>query len=76
LGRSGSTLLAVLLNSLPGFVSLGELHQVWDYQRHDLLCSCGERFRACEFWTAVGARAFGGWDEVDAKQMTELLGLV
>jgi hypothetical protein len=69
LGRSGSTLLALLLNSLPGFVSVGELRMLWLYQQEDVLCSCGAPFHACEFWTAVGERAFGGWEQADIPQI-------
>jgi hypothetical protein len=69
LGRSGSTLLALLLNMLPGFVSVGELRYVWLYLHEDLLCSCGDPFRQCGFWQAVGDHAFGGWDRIDVEKM-------
>jgi hypothetical protein len=69
LGRSGSTLLALLLNSLPGFVYVGELRMLWHYQQEDLLCSCGQAFHECEFWTAVGQHAFGGWDLAEIPQI-------
>jgi hypothetical protein len=76
LGRSGSTLLALLLNSLPAFVYVGELRMVWHYQQHDLLCSCGEPFHGCEFWRAVGAHAFGGWDQADVPQVVQAMEFV
>jgi hypothetical protein len=37
-------------------------------------CGCGEAFRDCPFWTAVGERAFGGWDRVDVDEAMGLRG--
>ena len=52
-GRSGTTVLDVLLGNAPGLVSVGELdflHRDWEQS----YCSCGNRFPECEFWTGVG----------------------
>jgi hypothetical protein len=66
IGRSGSTLLDRMLGQLPGFVSVGELVFLWERGLGaNERCGCGATFRDCPFWTAVGARAFGGWDRVD-----------
>jgi hypothetical protein len=67
-GRSGSTLMARLLDDVDGFVSVGELRYVWErgfIENH--LCECGEPFRACAFWTEVVDRAFGGFASFDAE---------
>jgi hypothetical protein len=70
IGRSGSTLLDVLLGHLPGFFSSGELKYVWDRGLGDnQLCGCGAPFRACPFWQEVGERAFGGWDRLGAEEI-------
>ncbi len=72
-GRSGSTLLASMLDHLPGYVSVGELRYVWQGGADaNELCSCGKPFAECEFWQAVGERAFGGWDAVDVREVLEL----
>ncbi len=72
-GRSGSTILARTLGQIPGFVNVGELWQVW---YRGLLengrCGCGQPFRSCRFWKAVGDEAFGGWDNVDVGKLTSL----
>ena len=61
-GRSGSTLLERLLGTLPGFVNVGEINDVFrPAAKYDEKCGCSEAFSACPFWTAVGERAFGGW---------------
>lgn len=72
-GRSGSTLVSRVLGSLPGTVSVGELCWLWTYGvLRDRPCGCGEDFGSCPFWTAVGQRAFGGWDQVDAAGANDL----
>lgn len=72
-GRSGSTLLDRMLGQLPGFVAVGELRYIWSEalagNRH---CGCGARFLDCPFWSAVGSRAFGGWDQTGAGQAVSL----
>ena len=65
-GRSGSTLFERALGGVPGVAALGEMVHMWDRAvRDDELCACGQPFGNCPFWTAVGRRAFGGWDRVD-----------
>lgn len=69
-GRSGSTLFERALAGVPGVAALGEVVHLWDRAvRDDELCGCGERFSRCAFWTAVGRRAFGGWDRVDVDAL-------
>lgn len=73
LGRSGTTLLERLLGELPGAVSLGEVVHLWERgviagER----CGCAVPFRECPFWTQVGQRAFGGWDNVDVGRFRSL----
>ncbi len=71
--RSGSTLTDLMLDLLPGHVAVGELFYLWrNGLVHDGLCACGEAFSRCPFWTAVGAKAFGGWDAVDGQHVMRL----
>lgn len=71
IGRSGSTLLDRLLGQLPGHVSVGEMGvRLWDRCiAHDWPCGCGRPFSSCPFWSAVGERAFNGWDNVDLAEV-------
>jgi hypothetical protein len=72
-GRSGSTLLAHLLDSQPGFCAVGELKFVWERGlKRNELCSCGTPFRSCGFWDSVGDRAFGGWEALDVDEVLAL----
>jgi hypothetical protein len=73
LGRSGSTLLEQLLGKLPGVCASGEIVHLW--QRGiaaDELCGCGEPFSACDFWSQVGAAAFGGWRNISLERLADL----
>lgn len=57
-GRSGSTLLAMLLGQLPGFFDVGELNRLWDAGLVlNYRCGCGEPFGQCSTWSAVLAEA-------------------
>ena len=70
-GRSGSTLLARLLDQVDGLFAAGELRYVW--QRgliEDRYCGCGLRFSACPFWTKALDHAFGGRGGVDPAAMS------
>jgi hypothetical protein len=67
-GRSGSTLLARILDRIDGVFGAGELRYFW--QRgllEDRFCGCGEPFSRCPFWSEVMERAFTGDDDVDAR---------
>jgi hypothetical protein len=58
--RSGSTVLGNLLGELEGFVSVGELRQLWQrglIERRG--CGCGVPVDECPFWAAVLAEGFG-----------------
>lgn len=72
-GRSGSTLLDRMLGQLPGFCSLGEVREIWQHGcKENRPCGCGRPFLECPFWSEVGRRAFGGWDELDLEDILRL----
>ncbi|MDT0202634.1 sulfotransferase [Nocardioides sp. AE5] len=70
--RSGSTILDRMFGSMPGFNSLGEVHNIW--QRGYLEnqnCGCGAPFRDCTEWSnAHGAR----YQEIE-QQIGDILAL-
>lgn len=53
-GRSGSTIIANVLDQIPGTVSPGELYYLWD---RGLIgndrCGCGKPLRSCELWSTL-----------------------
>jgi hypothetical protein len=68
-GRSGSTLLARIIGQIPGYVSLGEIREIWRAGLgENQACGCGADFAQCPFWRRVGDAAFGGWSNVDAAE--------
>jgi Sulfotransferase family len=76
-GRSGSTLLARMLAQVRGMVAVGEVRDIWLRGcLEDRLCGCGVRFYDCDFWSAVGDEAFGGWSEVDPSEMLRVRSVV
>jgi len=73
MGRSGSTLTDLMLDSLEGHVAVGELFYLWrNGVLHDGLCACGAAFSGCPFWSAVGHQAFGGWRKADGERAVRL----
>jgi len=70
-GRSGSTLLAHLLSSVPGIVPLGEVRSLWD---RGILegrpCSCGQPPARCPLWSEVIRRS--GITAAEAEEVRDL----
>ncbi len=76
-GRSGTTLLERMLAEVPGVTAIGESVHLWERGlRDDENCGCGEPFSRCPRWRAVGAAAFGGWQNLDVDQVLALKGAV
>lgn len=58
IGRSGSTLLELLLTAHPRITTTGELH-LWPHElrgEHRLPCGCGLAVHECPFWTELRRR--------------------
>ncbi|HEX9034417.1 MAG TPA: sulfotransferase [Streptosporangiaceae bacterium] len=54
--RNGSTIIGNILNEVPGFVHVGELHFLWKNsagQGANSLCGCGSVLTQCPFWSAI-----------------------
>ena len=54
-GRSGSTLLSLLLSQDSTVFNLGQLRHLWRAFASDASCSCGERLQRCEVYARVFA---------------------
>lgn len=52
-GRSGSTLLDVVLGNHPMIASLGEVGNIWNLHEIGGRCSCGEKLIDCDFWGGI-----------------------
>ncbi len=72
-GRSGSTLVGRVLGEAPEAICVGETRYLWTRGLvHNVRCGCGEPFRSCSFWSAVGQEAFGGWPTLEPHTVAEL----
>ena len=71
--RTGSTLIDRTLGQVEGFVSVGELINIWARSlTGDRLCGCGSALSHCAFWQRVGELAFGGWEAIDSPSIRVL----
>lgn len=71
--RSGSTLIGRVLSEPQDMVCVGETRFLWSRGLiNNVDCGCGQPFRSCPFWGAVGDEAFGGWDRINAEHLTEV----
>jgi hypothetical protein len=53
-GRSGTTILEILLSNNPGVVGVGEITHVFrDGVIRDDICSCGSKANNCSFWGRI-----------------------
>lgn len=72
-GRSGSTLLDLILGQAPGVFSAGEVREIWQSGLvENRPCGCEQPFRDCSFWQAVGDAGFGGWDRIPLDEILRL----
>ncbi len=72
-GRTGSTLLTMLLGQYPQFFAAGELAFLWRFGFLDQgKCGCGELLKECPVWESIFKEAFGDAQNVDPAEMMRL----
>jgi hypothetical protein len=71
-GRSGSTLLDLLLGRIEGWFSMGEFRLVWYARRDRYSCACGDDVADCEIWSQVFAHA-GNVDDARALSLVKTM---
>jgi hypothetical protein len=71
-GRSGTTILEVLLTNDPGVAGTGELKHIFrDGFVRDQTCACGKPGHDCELWSQV--RSAAGWEKQDCESLGRLV---
>lgn len=71
--HSGTDVLERLLGGIDGVVVLGEVAHLWHRGlASNEACGCGRPFHECDFWSSIGEKAFGGWDQVDLRHVLRL----
>lgn len=69
-GRSGTTILEILLASNRGFTGVGEVKHIFrDGYLMDMPCACGSSARQCELWSAVLRST--GWKHEELGKLRE-----
>lgn len=73
-GRSGSTLVDMVLGAHSEMFSLGEIISILDYMKEDKECACRNNFQQCPFWTDIisGLSLQWGVDLVENPQTLDL----
>ena len=73
-GRSGSTILSMLLGQLDGFFLTGEMYQLWQSGFIDNeLCGCGSAFSDCQTWRSIIQTAYSRFDNIDPHMVLDYL---
>lgn len=76
-GRSGSTILELILGQVDGFFPMGEVRYIWERSFIDnQLCGCGKKFQECEFWNKVEKEFFGNENNIDIGEISQLRHIV
>ncbi len=71
--RTGSTLLSLLLGSLPGYFAAGEIRYLWlRGLLGNQLCECREPFRSCLLWREVIRTGLGPLESLQAQEYATL----
>lgn len=72
-GRSGTTILSLLLGNNRNAKALGELHQLPDYFSLEKDCSCGKILSSCPFWSEYYPKLHQQFDsDIYRQQAREL----
>src|SRR5680860_1275253 len=64
-GRSGSTLIDLIVNMNPNVLGVGEISN-WNTKVFEEYCACGNIVKSCPFWSEVISKV--GWSEKDFKE--------
>ena len=68
-GRSGTTVLASILNEVEGFTSAGALRRLWKRGvAEQRPCACGEMPEECPVWSRVIAESLTSGDALQKQQ--------
>ena len=58
IGRSGSTLLDIILSTSEKVFSVGEIFKYNQMLRENIKCSCGKKVKDCSFWKDFDGKDF------------------
>ena len=64
-GRSGTTLLSILLSQNNDVFNLGQSRDFLRAYAKQAMCTCDKTMGACDIWSNLVQNAFGGWQADD-----------
>lgn len=64
-GRSGTTILSVLLTQGTDTLNIGQSRDFWKAYAENRLCTCGQTLQACPLWSTIALTAFPTWSDDD-----------
>ena len=70
-GRTGSTLVSLLLSQNQDVFNLGQLRDFWRSYASNETCTCGQSLRNCGVWSRAMHQAFGPDTKDKVRQMQE-----
>ncbi len=76
-GRSGSTVLDLILGSLPSCTSVGEISNLYEWRAAKRPCACGKELDKCDQWSGIleSHEQAGGGSTKLLRSVEGLLGL-
>lgn len=72
-GRTGSTLLSLLLTQNDDVFNAGQIRDFWPAYFQSAVCSCGQPLPACTFWSAIAPKVFGSPPNQGLAEMQRLM---
>ncbi len=72
-GRTGSTLLSLLLSQHDGVFNLGQLRDLWRAYSNNMPCSCGAHLKDCSVYKVAIPAALGADPETEADRMHRMM---
>jgi hypothetical protein len=70
-GRSGTTILSILLSQREDTFNIGQSRDVWKAFSENRLCSCGRQLQDCEFWSEVIRMVLPSWTQSELVAISD-----
>ena len=68
-GRSGTTILSLLLSQPEDVLNLGQSRDFWRSYADAQICACGHPMPSCPLWSGIVDMAFPDWQTDDLRDM-------
>lgn len=72
-GRSGTTILSLLLSQSTDAHNVGQIRNLWQGYAKNVTCVCGSPLRTCSFWGVLRQQLYPDYSEADFLQTMQLM---